>query len=185
MNASRPEAETEYSSPPGGSAGRSGARERRIAGRPDAASMLALVGAALLLCAELEPLLAVRTIAADPRLVRSVQTGPHHAWALVPIAVAAVLLAALRGRAGGRAALGGLALLGLAALGVAIGVDLPSAHAVGVVGTPVRGLHEAQAHAAIGLYLETLGGVVLLVAAAAGALVPRQATRAGTSGSAS
>ncbi len=132
---------------------------------------LGLLAAAILLVAEFAPLLRVRTVAAHPRVIRTVQTGPHHAWALVPIAVAAVLLSILAGRSGRRAALAGVGLLGLAALGVALIADLPDVHSTGLVGSPARGLSQAQAHAALGLYLETLGAVALLLCAGAGALL--------------
>ena len=132
---------------------------------------LGLAGAAVLVAAELSPLLHVRTIAAHPRLVRTVQTGPHHAWALLPIAALALALSGYGWRSGGRLAFGALAVLGAAALVVTLAADLPDAHATGLVGTPATGLHNAQAHAAAGLYLETLGGVLLLLAAAAGALL--------------
>ena len=164
MNASRPEAETEYSRGPEPSRAPSGRRRSAVIA-------LGLLGAAVLLAAELTPLLRVRTVAAHPRLIRTVQAGPHHCWALVPIAVAAVALSVLAWRSGSRAALAGVGLLGLAALGVALIADLPDAHSTGLVGSPVRGLAEAQAHAAIGLYLETLGAVALLVSAAAGAML--------------
>ena len=164
MNASRPEAEIEYSRGPEPSRARSRRRRSAVIG-------LGLLGAAVLLVAELTPLLGVRTVAAHPRLIRTVQAGPHHSWALVPIAVAAVALSLLAWRSGSRAAFAGVGLLGLAALGVALIADLPDAHSTGLVGSPARGLAQAQAHAAIGLYLETLGAVLLLVSAAAGAML--------------
>jgi hypothetical protein len=133
---------------------------------------LAAVGALLLAAAEFCALLQVRTIAAHPRLVRSVQGGPHHGWALLVIAVLAALPAALARRVGARPAAGTIALLGAGALVVVLGVDLPDAHAAGIVtvgGAPA----EAEAHAALGLYLESLGAVVLLLAGATMALVRR------------
>lgn len=171
MNATGPGAEAEYSRGPRGSDGdrdstRRGSRRGRRAGLG-----LGLLGAAALLTAEFTPLLRVRTIAAHPRLVRTVQTGPHHAWALIPIALAAAALAVATWRGGGRPAPGAIALLGLAALGVALIADLPDARATGVVGNPSVGLTDAQAHAAVGLYLETLGAVALLLCAAAGLLL--------------
>ena len=177
MSASGPEAGTEYSSPHRASEGSSGARARARWG-PVA---LALAGAAALVVAELQPLLRLRTLTRHPVVVRTVQGGPHHGWALVPIAVLAALLALLGARAGSRAAAALPALLGLAALGIALGIDLPDAHATGLVGSPSAGVHSAQAHTALGLYLETLGGVLLLLAGAAGALLaPREAAGLGT-----
>jgi hypothetical protein len=174
MNASRPEADTEYSSPHRASGGLSDARKRYR--RP--ALALALAGAVALLAAEFTPLLRVRTIARHPVLVRTVQTGPHHGWALVPIALLAAALSLHGARSSTRLVAPALALLGLAALGVTVLVDVPDAHATGLVGSTATGLHAAQAHAAFGLYLETVGAALLLLAAAADALLrPRRTAK--------
>jgi hypothetical protein len=185
MNSSQPKADTEYSTSPRGSkaSGRgSGAPSRRAKPPADAgaaraagiARMLAWAGAALLAAAEFCPLLRVRTIAAHPRLVHTVQGGSHHSWALLVIAALAALLAVLSGRPGGRPAAVLVTLLGAGALAVALGVDLPDAHATGLVVSGAGTQTEAQAHAAIGLYLETLGAVVLLLSGGlAAALGPR------------
>jgi hypothetical protein len=106
----------------------------------------------------------VRTIAAHPRLEHTVRGGPHHGWALLVIAVLAALLTLRAGRPGGRPVAAMVALLGAGALAVTLGVDLPDAHATGLVTTGGTAPTEAQAHAAIGLYLETLGAVALLLA---------------------
>ena len=181
MNASRPEADTEYSRAHR-ALGEDPARwQRRLARYRTAALVLGLAGAAVLIAAEFTSLLHVRTLAARPRLVQTVQTGPHHDWALLPIAALAILMSLYAWRSGSRAGLGALALLGAAALVVALAADLPDAHATGLVGTPATGLRNAQAHAGPGLYLETLGGIVLLVAAGAGAVLkaggPSRATK--------
>jgi hypothetical protein len=175
MNASQPEAGTEYSTAVGGP----GPPDRRATRAREAppgrartlVTGLALAGAALLLAAELSPLLHLRTVARHERLVRTVATGPHHGWALVPIALLAALLALGARRAGGRAPHLLVAALGLAALGIALLADLPAVHDTGLVGSPATGLHDAAAHAAAGLYLETLGAIALLVAGVAGALL--------------
>jgi hypothetical protein len=185
MNSSQPEADTEYSTSPRGSGRRRGRpvgpsqRAKRLPGAaaPQAAGIaraLAWTGAALLAAAEFCPLLQVRTIAAHPRLVHTVQGGPHHGWALLVIAVLAALLSLRARRPGGLPFAVMVALLGAGALAVALGSDLPDAHAAGLVATGGTGPAEAQAHAAIGLYLETLGAVALLLSGAiAGLLAPR------------
>ncbi len=185
MNSSQPEADTEYSTsqrgsgPPSRRSGASSGRAKRPqsagAGRPSGvARALAWTGAALLTAAEFSPLLRVRTIAARPRLVHTVQGGPHHGWALLVIAVLTALLSLLAGRPGGRPAAGVVALLGAGALAVTLGVDLPDAHATGLVITGATSQTEAQAHAAIGLYLETLGAVALLLAGLLAAALGRR-----------
>jgi hypothetical protein len=167
MNASRPEASDEYSttarrpSPPGD-------RPTRL---PWAPLCLGIGGALALLVAQFTPLLRIMTVARHPVLVRTVQTGPHHGWALVPVAVLALWVSALTRRIENRAALGAIALLGLATLAVALLVDLPDVWTPGIVGTPADGLRTAQAHAGIGLYLETLAAALMLLAAAVGILL--------------
>ena len=171
MNASRPEAKVKDSTSAGG-AGLPGRRSPPVLG-------LAFAGALALLVAQFAPLLRIVTVARHPVLVRTVQTGPHHGWALIPVAGLAIVVAALARRSDGRAAPAALASLGLASLGVALLVDLPGVHATGIVGSPATGLRTAQAHAGIGLYLETLGAALLLLAAAiATALSPNARTSA-------
>ena len=201
MNAVRPGAATEYST----GDGRPWRRFRRSRSpRPDAAGAadaavntvgrgrispaaggLAIPAAAILVLAEVSHLLVVRTVTAHPRTVHTEATGPHHGWALLPIAALALILAglALSGRGERRILATGLGLLGLAALAVALGVDLPAVRRHGYVGSLQTGLIPAQAHAGAGIYLETLGAIGLLVAGAAGMLLAprrlRQTTPAG------
>jgi hypothetical protein len=174
MNSTQPEAESEYSTRRRASEGVVGGARAAARG----ACGLGLTGAALLLAAELTPLLRVDSVARHPVVIRTVETGPHHGWALVPVAgLAAALATAMlhppTRTAGVRTAAGLLGLLGLAALGIALLADLPAARATGLVGTPATGLHDAVARAATGLYLETLGAFVLLLAGAVGGLVRR------------
>ena len=164
MNVSRPEAEDEYSS--GETVWR-----RRFARYRAGVLALGLLGAVILFAAELTPLLHVRTVAAHPLPVRTVATGAHDGWALTPIAAAVVLLSLWVWRSGSRLGLLAIGLLGAAALVIALARDLPDAHATGLVGSPAHGLHTALAHAAVGLYLETLGAAVALLTAAAGLLL--------------
>jgi hypothetical protein len=176
MNTTQPEADTEYSTPVGG---KSPSDDPSTATRRLGLG-LGLAGAGLLLAAEFTPLLRVETVARHPELIRTVPTGPHHGWALVPIAALAVLITLAAARAGGDRRLPHtlLGLLGLVALGIALLADLPDIHATGLVGAPATGLHNAAARPAIGLYLETLGAVVLMLAGAAGRLLAPRRTSA-------
>jgi hypothetical protein len=192
MNSSQPEADTEYSTSPRGPGprrSRPDSRSQRAKRVPGAAApqaspiarAAAWAGAALLAAAEFLPLLRVRTIAAHPQLVHTVQGGPHHGWALLVMAVLAALLSLRAGRPGGRPVAAMVALLGAGALAIALGSDLPEAHAAGLVTSGGTGPTEAQAHAAIGLYLETLGAVALLVSGAIARLLGER-TRGGRRG---
>ena len=173
MIASQPEAEPEYSR------GRAALRRGtgRLNGRSEgdwrvaqrAVQTVALIGAAVLVVAEFAPLYRVRADVGH-QIVRSVSAGSHHAYALLPIAVLAVLLTAALGRSGWPVP-AALALLGLAALGIALFDDLPDVHRAGVLGTPAAGLHDAHTVAGAALYLEALGAVALLAAGGAGLIV--------------
>ena len=178
MNATPPEANIEYSRGPelprrigsgtsgGGRAGPAPAR-RIIAGAILAA---ALLGAALLLVAEFTTLFVIRTSAAAGP-VRSVGTGSHHTYALVPIAILAVVLAFAVWAAGSRAALVAIGLLGVIALLIALLGDLPDAQASGLIGTSAGHYLSAASTPSTGLYLETLGAVLLVITSVSGFLL--------------
>jgi hypothetical protein len=130
-----------------------------------ALAFVALAGAILLVVAELSPLLSVR---AGAVVLKTVRTGSHHSWAGLVIAAAAVVFALGAARTGARPALLALLLLGLLSLGIALAVDLPDVHKTGVVG---QEFEAAAAHARAGLYLETLGAALLVVAGGVGLLL--------------
>jgi hypothetical protein len=173
MNVSEPEADTEYSRAPTGADG----RERPFAGGPRARlggiriAVLggALVAAALLLVAEFEPLFEVRTSARNSAIT-TVQSGSHHAYALLPIALLVAGLALAWWRSPTRLAVVAMAVLGAAALVIALGRDLPDAQSNGIEhsgGTYVT----AAASPRAGLYLETAGAIVLLITSAGGLIL--------------
>jgi hypothetical protein len=100
--------------------------------------------------------------------LKTVQTGSHHSWAGLVVAVAAVVMALGVWRTGARPALLALVLLGALALGIALAVDLPDVHETGVVG---QQFESAAAHARAGMYLETLGAALLVMAGGVGLLL--------------
>lgn len=168
MSATPPEANTEYSRASRTSnpafAGRSG--DPRPGGRRENAGPLrpfilaiALLGAALLLVAEFTPLYSVH-VAGRAASTSSEATGPHHSYALVPIALLAALLALGARRSASRPALLAIGLLGVLTLLIALLGDLPDAHARGVTHDFVL----AGATPSAGLYIETLGAVALVLA---------------------
>jgi hypothetical protein len=87
----------------------------------------------------------------------------RHGPALIVLALLALwlLAAALRGA---RIAMTGLALTGLVALAIAVHWDRSHVHDTGAVGQVYT---EATANPGTGYYLETLGGVLLLVSGSA------------------
>jgi hypothetical protein len=174
MNASRPEAETKYSR------GRRVSRavpedpqrvwERRFERHRSAVLAAGILGATLLLVAEFTPLLHVHA-AGHANPVRTITTGSDHSYAQIPIALLAAALAWSAWHSGSRFALLAVGVLGLLALGITIFADLPDAHSTGLVGSTRTGLASASSSPAIGLFLETGGGIVLILTAAAGMLL--------------
>ena len=186
MNSTRPEAEIEYSRGQAPSEGRL-PRRARVLGRRTHRLQIALLtgglhGAALLLGAEFAPLLQVRS-SASGRVVKTVATGAHHSYALLPVALLAAGLAYAIWQSRSRLALLATALLGLLALVIALLGDLPDARASGLIGTATTRLATASSSPSVGLYLETLGAFVLLIIATGGLLLtppqsPRRPARA-------
>ncbi len=174
MNPARPEADTEYSragGTPGGDSGSSRAPSSALRSRvATAVAGVGALGAALLVVAEFTPLLTVRSSASN-RVIDTVSTGSHHSYALLPIAVLAGLMIWLAWRAENWLALAATGALGVIALLIALLGDLPDAQAGGLIGSPARGFAFASATPAPGLYLETLGAIVLLISAGIGLLL--------------
>jgi len=186
MNATPPEANSEYSRGPERSEGHSPRQLSFLrkagaafsegsgapAGRRFSHAILAggLLGALLLLVAEFTPLFEVSTAAASAP-VKSVGTGSHHAYALVPIALLAGVLAYGVWRVGSRPALLAIGLLAVIALLIGLLGDLPDAHTSGLITAAGGHYVTASSSPSAGLYLETLGGVVLLITCVCGFLL--------------
>jgi hypothetical protein len=129
----------------------------------------------VLLIAEFTPLLHVHSSAIHN--VKTVSTGAHHSYALIPVALLAAALAYAFWRTRSRQALIATGVLGLVTLLIALLGDLPDAQANGLVGSATTGFATATSTPSIGLYLETLGAVILLITAAAGLLLVPAAPR--------
>jgi hypothetical protein len=177
MNATRPEADTEYSRGHRGSEGGFTAPDSRSGDRPQASSAVVgllllggFIGAALLVVAEFTPLFTIHS-SAYGATVRTERTGAHQSYALIPVALLAAVLTIVAARSRSRAALLGVGVLGLVALGIALLGDLPDAQATGFIGNP-QALTPASSSPSTGLYLETLGAIILLIAAGTGLLLP-------------
>jgi hypothetical protein len=103
--------------------------------------------------------------------IKTVGTGANHGWAPVPIALVCFALAAAVYRHGNRTALLGLTVLGVATLLIALLGDLPDAHSSGLIGSSASQYVQGVSSASAGLYLETLGAVLLLVSGGVGFLM--------------
>jgi hypothetical protein len=128
----------------------------------------ALLGALLLLVAEFTELYRV-DIASSPTTVRMVDTGGNHGYALLPLALLAAVLGIGAYRSGSRPALLAIGLVGLVALLIALLGDLPDAHGSHLIRLSGKFFNTNSTPSA-GLYLETLGAVLLIATCVLGFL---------------
>jgi hypothetical protein len=136
---------------------------------------VAAIGALLVLVAQFIPLYHVHVLSGSAS-IKTVGTGANHGWAPVPIALVCFALAAAVYLHGNRTALLGLAGLGVATLLIALLGDLPDAHATGLIGSSASQYVQGVSSPSAGLYLETLGAVLLLVSGGVGFLMLGSAT---------
>jgi hypothetical protein len=138
----------------------------------------ALLGALLVIVAQFTALYHLHS-ATSSAAIKTIGTGGNHAWAPIPLALAAAVLAYAVYRHGSRMALAGLLALGVATLLIVLIGDLPDAHSSGLVGSSASGYVQATSTPSAGLYMETLGAIILIVAGGIGLLmrVPQTARR--------
>ena len=175
MNPTPPEANSEYSR---------GLGDSRPVSRPDSGARPELVsdgvgtvlrgilaagllGAALLVIAEFTTLFQVHA-AGSAAPLKTVTTGAHQTYALLPIALLAAAFAFVVWWQESRAALLAIGLLGAIALLIALFGDLPDARASGLIGSGVTQYTDAFASPGAGLYLETLGAATLVITCVSG-----------------
>jgi hypothetical protein len=120
---------------------------------------LPLVGAGLLVAAELSTLYDVRVVTAVPE-GGSFTAGGHHGYALGVMAVGIVVMAVGAVLGGSRPAAVAVVVLAVAALAIALAIDLPDVRETGLIG---RTYEAARAEPRAGLYLEIAGGCAALV----------------------
>ncbi len=174
MNVTPPGANTEYSRAMGpsrgaitgsigGDSGAPGGRRRELS-RGIRAGVLAgtLLGSLLLVVAEFTTLFTVH-VETSSAPIKTVTTGSHHSYALIPIALLAAALAVGVFRDGSRPALMAIGLLGIVTLLIALLGDLPDANATGLAGSSRTQFVSASSTPSAGLYLETLGAVVFVI----------------------
>jgi hypothetical protein len=131
----------------------------------------ALLGALLVLVAQFTTLYEVHVATASIP-VKTVGTGANHAWAPVPLALLAALFAFALYRHGNRAAPAAIAVLGIATLLIALLGDRPDTHATGLIASGTSGYVQGVSRPSAGLYMETLGAVLLLISGGIGSLMP-------------
>jgi hypothetical protein len=172
MNAP-PEANTEYSRGSEASQPVSAPSDERLARGGSTVlgvALTAALGALLILVSQFTALYHVH-IATSSAAIKTVGTGANHAWAPIPIALLAGVLAFAVYRKGSRTALAALLLLGVVTLLIALLGDLPDAHATGIVGSGASQYAEGTSTPSAGLYMETLGAVLLLISGGIGLML--------------
>jgi hypothetical protein len=182
VSATPPGADTEYSRPPQGSGGPDGSRSRPssrlLQTIPAAVLACGVVGAVLLIGSEFTNLYQVH-VTTRHAAVDSVTGGAHNSYAFIPIAVLALVLSYGAAREGTRVALLAIGVLGVISLLIALLGDLPDAQSSGLLS---QGGHlvTASSNPTAGMYLETLGAVVLIIGSGLGLLLgsPQPARRA-------
>ena len=134
-----------------------------------------LLAAVLLLVSEFTTLYTVQ-VATNGASIDSISTSSHDSFALIPVALVVVVLTLGAGLLGSRLSLLALGALGIVTLLIALVGDLPDAQATGVVAI---GMHYASAKSSpsTGLYLETLGAVLLVIVSGSGLLIAGSARR--------
>jgi hypothetical protein len=130
----------------------------------------ALIGALLMLVAEFTTLYQVH-LATSSTPIKSVSGGSNHSYAMVPLAILGAALAVGVVRGGSRAALLAIGLLGVVALLIALLIDLPDAQATGLAGSAATRYVNASSTPSAGLYMETLGSVLLIATCGLGFLM--------------
>ena len=126
------------------------------------AAALAAVAVALLVAAEFSTVFEV-TVGSLEVVKRGATGGENHGYALLVVALFAVVLVLLGLRGAGRAAGLGLVALGAVALLVALAVDRPDTRGSGRLPESLA-YENARARAGAGLRLEIAGGALLVVA---------------------
>lgn len=149
----------------------------RALGRGASGVILAgtLLAALLLVAAEFTTLYQAH-LSTKSAPIKSVTAGSHNSYAMVPIAVLAAAFGLGVRRTGSRVLLLGIGILGVVALLLALLHDLPDAHAVGLAN---HNSVTATTTPSIGLYLETLGGILLIAMGGLGLGLAGSSRRAG------
>jgi hypothetical protein len=130
----------------------------------------AVVGALVVIAAQFATLYDVK-VATSSIPVKTLGTGANHAYAPLPLALLAIVLALAAALLASRPALVGLVALGVATLLIALIGDLPDTHATGLIGSSAGQYVKGASSPSAGLYMETLGAVLLLVGGGVGFLM--------------
>lgn len=142
-----------------------------------------LLGALLLVVAEFTTLFHVH-VATSSTPIKTVTGGSNHSYAMIPIALLAAALGVAAARTGSRTALAGIGVLGIVALLIALVGDLPNAQATGLAGSARTGYQNASSTPSAGLYMETLGAIVLIGTCGLGLITLRAPKPGGATGAA-
>jgi hypothetical protein len=129
-----------------------------------------LLAALLLLVAEFTTLYQVH-VATSLTPVDSVSGGSNHSYAMIPLALLAAALGIGVWRSGSRPALLAIGVIGVVAALIALVGDLPDAQATGLAGSAASRYVNASSTPSAGLYMETLGAILLIATCGLGFLM--------------
>ena len=129
-----------------------------------------LLAALLLLVAEFTTLYQIH-VANSSTPIESVSGGSNHSYALIPIALLAAALGIGVRRSGSRPALLAIGVIGVLAALIALVGDLPDAEATGLAGSARTHYINASSTPSAGLYIETLGAILLIATCGLGFLM--------------
>jgi hypothetical protein len=130
----------------------------------------AALGALIVIASQFATLYSVH-VATSSVPVKTVGTGANHAYASLPLGLLALVLALAASRLATRSALAGVVVLGVATLLIALLGDLPDTRASGLISAGGAQYLPGASRASAGLYLETLGAVLMLVGGGVGFLM--------------
>jgi hypothetical protein len=156
----------------------SGRRSEPIGGGAGAVILTgALLAALLMIVAEFTTLYQEH-VATSSAPIGSVSGGSNHSYAMVPLALLAAAMAFAVVRAGSRPALLAIGLIGIVALLIGLLGDLPDAQATGLSREAGHYVNASTTPSA-GLYMETLGAVILIATCGLGFMMigPPQQSR--------
>src|SRR5205085_7677734 len=101
-------------------------------------------------------------VATSSQPIKSVTAGSNHGYAIGLLAVIAAGLTFAVVRAGSRPALLAIGVIGAVGLAIALIIDLHDAHATGLSGSAATHYVNASSTPSAGMYMETLGAVLLI-----------------------
>jgi hypothetical protein len=110
-------------------------------------------------------------LATSSEPIKSVSSGSNHGYAIGLLGLIAGGLVLVAVRTGSRSALLAVGVIGAVALAIALLIDLHDAQATGLAGSAATHYVNASSTPSAGMYMETLGSVLLIASCGLGFLM--------------